>query len=102
MYVHLYVQKGVSVINYNCFVYCSEKDRWLKSSRSRLFVEFDECIKEIGLGKFQILRNKNPKYQTQFMFLVRINDYPFIVPFEHRGEFIRLITVFPDRRFKNV
>ena len=38
--------------------------------------------------------------RKQSAFLVVVDDYPFVVPFEVRKDKYRLITAWPDRRYK--
>ena len=43
---------------------------------------------------------ENPKYPGQRMYLVLIDNYPHVVPYEIKGGDIRLITVYPSRKIK--
>lgn len=81
-------------------VYYERKNKLLQSTPKRI-ATFDECIYEIGYGNFLIIHNHSKKHADQKCFFVSVNDYPIILPFRERGEVIQLITLFPDRRYKD-
>ncbi len=62
-------------------------------------ISFESIVEAINLD-FVVIDTPNKK-RAQKAILVLINDYPIIVPFEIRGEKYRLITAWPDRRYKN-
>lgn len=82
-------------------VYCAEKNQLLKDKADRLSVSFEDCIIEISNGDFLVIESPNKEHDGQKSFLIDINGYPIVVPFNIRGKVIQLITLFPDRRYKN-
>lgn len=59
---------------------------------------FEEVVKAIE-EDFVIIDSPN-RARSQKAFLTFVAGYPVIVPFERRGELFRLITAWPDRRYK--
>ena len=78
------------------FEWDEKKDKWLKENRNISFYDVMNAIKSKKLIAF--MRNK--KYEGQYIIVVEINDYPWVVPCEFRGEKLRLITAYPSRKFK--
>lgn len=61
---------------------------------------FEEAVEAIA--NFGVLHEgPNPVHKEQRIFVVKIRNYPHIVPYERRGEVLWLITVFPSRKYKN-
>ena len=59
---------------------------------------FEDAVKAIKMG---VMRDdKNPIYPGQRIFVVAIDDYPHIVPYETRKNTYWLITVYPSRKHK--
>lgn len=81
-------------------VYCEKKNEELKKKKERL-TSFDEIILEIENKNFVTVENTSKNHPKQRCFLVEINDYPILAPFNERGNIIQLITFFPSRRMKN-
>ncbi len=82
-------------------VYCAEKNEILKNRADRLSVNFEDCIAEIINGDFLVIDSPGKDQAGQKSFLIEINSYPIIVPFNIRGNIIQLVTLFPDRRYKD-
>ena len=82
-------------------VYCAEKNKKLVNLKERFSLSFNDAIKEIENGDFLVIDSPNSDFHGQKSFLIEINEYPMIVPFNMRGKVIQLITMFPDRRYKN-
>ncbi len=61
-------------------------------------LSFEEVVKAME-DDFVIIDTPNED-RTQKAILVFINNYPIIVPFEIRKSKYRLITAWPDRRYK--
>jgi hypothetical protein len=80
-------------------VYCEEKNKALLQTLGRKTC-FDEIIDEIESENFLIIKNTSTHHVEQKCFLVDINDYPIVAPFNIRADVIQLITFFPDRRYK--
>ncbi len=74
-----------------------EKNELLKATRN---VSFEQVLEEIEKGAF-IGPEENPSRENQKRIIVKINDYPFAVPFvvmENGGWFLK--TVYPCRKLK--
>jgi hypothetical protein len=82
-------------------MYCEEKNQQLKNESNRFSLNFDDVIRELENGDFLVIASPGKKYETQKSFLIEINEYPIIIPFNMRKNTIQLITMFPDRRYKN-
>jgi hypothetical protein len=58
-------------------------------------------IAEIILGTgLDVRRNPSRNHPSQRVFVIWIDRYPWVVPFEETADTIVLKTAFPDRRFK--
>ncbi len=82
-------------------VYCVKKNQQLRKRRGRFSLDFDDVIDELKNGDFIVIDGPNKDYKEQKSFLIELQGYPIIVPFNIRGNVIQLITMFPDRRYKN-
>ncbi len=49
------------------------------------------------LAKF---KNDTPWYDSKFMFIVNIDDYPYKIPYKENDTNIELITAFPAKKYK--
>lgn len=83
-------------------VYCALKNEKIKRQKERLNIDFDLAIKEIESQDFLKVSSPGRSHRGEEAFIIVIYDYPIVVPFNTRGQVIQLITMFPDRRFKNV
>ena len=75
----------------------SDKDALLRATRN---VSFEMVLEEILLG--HVLEN-NPhpnqeKYPAQFIFVVMIEGYCYVVPYVKEEDKIFLKTIFPSRK----
>jgi hypothetical protein len=95
-----FVRTGIKLLGV-WIVFCAEKNEMLKNKAGRLSVSLDDCITEISNGDFLVIDSPSKEQEGQKSFLLEINDYPIIVPFNIRGSVIQLVTLFPDRRYKN-
>jgi uncharacterized DUF497 family protein len=79
------------------FVWSDEKNEILKRDRG---VSFEEVVVQIANGEIlDVLEHPNPdKDPNQRVFVVRIQDYAFLVPFFETGEEILLMTIIPSRK----
>lgn len=82
-------------------VYCEQKNRKLTNLNGRFSLCFGDAITQIENGDFLVIESPNSDYRGQKSFYLEINEYPIIVPFNIRGKVIQLVTMFPDRRYKN-
>lgn len=82
------------------FDYNEEKNQLLKESRG---VSFENVVEAIDQGK--LLANlphfKNSKYKNQFLFLIELNNYVYVVPYvkNKESEVYFLKTIYPSRKF---
>lgn len=60
---------------------------------------FEDVLEALSIGGL-LLEGENPTHQGQRLMIVRINDYPHVVPYEIRMGVFWLITVFPARKYK--
>lgn len=75
-----------------------DKDNKLKEERG---IGFRDAIEEIAQGRIiEILENPNKKYKGQRLFVIKIKNYIYIVPFVEDEEKIFLKTVYPSRKYK--
>ena len=77
------------------FAWDDEKNEWLKKNRD---LSFEEVVVEIGRNLLDVRENKSKKHQDQKVFILLIDNYTWVVPFEESENEIRLVTAFPDRR----
>jgi uncharacterized DUF497 family protein len=79
------------------YVWDPEKNAKLLAERG---IQFEMVEKEIIEERATVLENQSFNYPGQRRFLVYLNDYPYVVPYEEDAQTVRLITIFPDRRHK--
>ncbi len=74
-----------------------EKNQRLKSERG---VSFEEVIVHIASGNvLDIVEHPNPeKYKRQRVFIVKMRDYAWLVPFVESENEIFLKTIIPSRK----
>ena len=74
-----------------------EKNAELKSERE---ISFEQIVLAIeGDGLLDTIRHPNlDKYPNQYVFVVAIEDYVYLVPFVEETEFYFLKTVIPSRK----
>ena len=79
------------------YTWDNEKNRRLKVERNVSFEEVVFCIERGQL--LDIVEHPNPvKYQGQQIFIVRMNDYAYLVPFVETEREIFLKTIIPSRK----
>ena len=84
-------------MNVKWFVWDAEKNEKLQKERG---INFEMVIEEIIAGRARDLENPSQNYPGQRVYLVHLNTYPHLVPFEENVQTIRLITVIPNRKYK--
>ncbi|HON38192.1 MAG: BrnT family toxin [Desulfomonilia bacterium] len=74
-----------------------KKNSWLKENRG---ISFEDIVAAIDRGcLLDVIENPaQERYRGQFMYVVAIDNYVYLVPFELRSEIIRLITIIPNRK----
>lgn len=74
-----------------------EKNESLKIERSISFEEIVLAIEADGL--LDELRHPNPdKYPNQFVFVVVLDDYAYLVPYVEEVDYYFLKTIIPSRK----
>ena len=79
------------------FEWNEEKNELLKLTRN---LSFEEVIEEVKNGRF-IGPEQNPNHQNQKRIIVKIKNYPCVVPFvitEDGNWFLK--TIYPSRKMK--
>jgi hypothetical protein len=73
------------------------KSRWLKAERG---ISFEEVVFYITTGNLvDIVPNKNQqKYPGQCIFVVDVNGYVHLVPFDETDDCVMLRTIIPSRK----
>ena len=79
------------------YVWSDEKDRKLLSDRGVGFLDIVEAIAAGGL--LDVLEHPNAaKYAHQKIFVVRLRNYVYLVPFVQGASEIALKTIIPSRK----
>ena len=77
--------------------------RWDKKKNRELAdrgrPSFEDAVEALANNTI-LFDDINPRHQGQRIFVIEINGYPHVIPYEVRGEAYWLITVFPSRKFK--
>jgi hypothetical protein len=80
------------------FDFAAEKNYWLKEKRN---ISFEEVIAAIEEGKLiEVIEHPNKKkYPNQYMYVLEVNDYIYLVPFVQKSEdCVFLKTIFRSRK----
>lgn len=79
------------------YVWNEAKNQLLKAERS---ISFEEVVVHIAAGDLlDIIEHPNPeKYKGQRMFIVKMRDYAWLVPFVETDDEIFLKTIIPSRK----
>lgn len=78
------------------FDWNNEKNEQLKRERE---ISFEECLLAVEGGDLlDIIEQKNEKYSKQKIFVIKINNYAYLVPFVEDEEKIFLKTIIPSRK----
>ena len=79
------------------FNWNEEKNRLLKKDRN---ISFEEIILDIDDGKLlDILQHQNKgKYPEQYLLVVEIRNYAYVVPYVEYGKSYFLKTIYPSRK----
>ena len=79
------------------FEWNKEKNEWLKENRGVYFEEVAELITK-GDVLDRLKHPNSQKFPRQFMFVVKLRDYVYFVPFVEDGEKYFLKTIIPSRK----
>jgi hypothetical protein len=79
----------------------AKKNQWLKDNRG---IGFDEIISLIGEGcLLAVLDHPNPsRYPHQKVFVVDVEGYTYLIPFEEKADRYFLRTIYPSRKMTKV
>ena len=79
------------------FDWSVEKNEQLKQERE---IGFEEVIVAINAGNIldTLIHPNQKKYSVQKIYIIRINQYVYLVPFIENNEKIFLKTIFPSRK----
>ena len=83
------------------FEWDEKKNNKLKNERGISFEDIVKAVKEnrvLFFGKDK----RREKYPKQYLLIVEIENYPWVVPCEFRGNKLRLITAYPSRKYKHL
>jgi len=83
------------------FEWDPKKSKLIKEERG---ISFEEIAKLItSKNPLAVINHPNPeKYPGQKIFIVNIEGYAWGVPFERRGDKLRLITAYPSRKLTKI
>jgi uncharacterized DUF497 family protein len=83
------------------FIFDEEKNQKLFSERN---LTFEQVINEMAEGRvlFDSPHPNQEKYSHQRILIVELNGNACVVPYFMDSEQIKLITIFPDRRYKKL
>jgi len=74
----------------------SEKNDKLKKERGIGFEQVVEAITSNNLIKVE--KNPNKKYSNQFIYIIKINNYCYLIPFVKDNNVAFLKTIIPSRK----
>jgi len=81
------------------FEWDEKKNREVQQERGVTFQDVVDAVEDnrvLFFGKDK----RQDKYPGQYLLVVEINNYPWVVPCEFRGDKLRLITIYPSRKYK--
>jgi uncharacterized DUF497 family protein len=80
------------------FAWDNEKNEFLRKERG---ITFERVVVAIESGDIlAVLEHLNPEaYPGQRLYVVKIDDYAWIVPYRDKGENRELITAYPSRKY---
>jgi len=81
------------------FRFSDAKNDWLIRNRGIGFEDVIDAISEGDVLK-TVEHPNQQKYPGQQIMVVRINDYPYCVPFSIDEQTIELKTAYPSRRYR--
>ncbi len=74
-----------------------DKNEWLKRERGVCFEQVVVLMEQGAL--LDVVDNPDQeKYPGQKMAIVEIEAYAYLVPYDHQGDEIQLITIIPSRK----
>lgn len=77
----------------------SKKSNWLRNETKRGGIGFEECAVLIEAGQIlDSIPNPSSNYPDQRVFILRIDDYVYLVPYVESDTEIFLKTMYPNRK----
>lgn len=63
-------------------------------------VSFEDIVQAIGEGNLlgDTPHPNSTRYPNQFIYVIQLADYVYLVPYEESSDQIRLITIIPSRK----
>ena len=83
------------------FEWDEKKNRWLQVERGISFQDIVNAVKNGNVLDFKKDKRQD-RYPEQYLLIVVIDNYPWAVPCEFRGNKLRLKTAYPSRKYKNL
>mgnify|MGYP001566010344 CR=1 FL=1 len=77
------------------FTWNQQKNEWLKKNRG---ISFEEVVDRLATDLLDVRQNTSKRHPLQLVFIVKITNYIWVVPFEESETEIQLKIAFPDRR----
>jgi uncharacterized DUF497 family protein len=79
------------------YTWNEEKNEWLKAERN---ISFEEVLRHIADGDLlDVVSHPNQeRYKGQRLFVVKIQDYAWLVPFVETEDEVFLKTIIPSRK----
>jgi uncharacterized DUF497 family protein len=79
------------------------KFRWDNKKNSELIKKgrpsFEDAVNALAYSTL-LMEDVNPVHPGQRIYVIEINGYPHVIPYEVRGDICWLITGFPARKYK--
>lgn len=107
MHLHYPSNFRYIVVNLTCdnkrhtmviYAWDNKKNEELKREGRPSFEEVVQALEKNGAVQNEI----NLNYTSQRIYVVIVNNYPHVVPYEEREGKVWLITVFPSRKHKRI
>jgi uncharacterized DUF497 family protein len=83
------------------FEWNEKKNREIQEERCVTFQDIVDTVEDGGVLFFGKDKRQD-KYPGQCLLVEEINNYSWVVPCEFRGDKLRLITIYPSRKYKHL
>ena len=77
------------------FTWNPQKNEWLKNNRG---ISFEQIVSTLATDLLSVRQNTSKRHPAQLVFIIKIKEYAWVVPFKESETEIQLKTAFPDRR----
>ena len=81
------------------FEWHNKKSERIKRERG---LSFDEIVEKIREGAVLDILDNREEFEGQKLMILNIDGYIWAVPFEKRGDKLRLVTAYPSRKFTRI